>query len=71
MKTHIWLLVAGLAVLAAGCQSDTSAVTPKEDAQIRDNLSRELTPEEISRMGGGGQAGSQPAAPPSKKAAGP
>ena len=70
MKNHYWLLLAALGLLAAGCQSNSSTVTPKEDTQIRNNLSRQLTPEEISQMGGGGKAGSQPAAPPSKKAGG-
>jgi len=70
------LLVLGLVVCVsgflAGCQGGgSSELSPDQDKALRTNMSRQLTPEEIAKLGGsqpaGGQGGSAPAEMPAGK----
>ncbi len=62
-----------LALCLVGCQGDSNSDLPKDqDKQLRNNLSRELTPEEVAKMGGGSAGGGTstagaPVAPPPGK----
>ena len=61
------IVLAGLvAVGLIGCgDTGASEVSPSEDKAVRNNFSRELTPEEVKAMGGN-SAQTQGAAPPAK-----
>ncbi|MEJ5171902.1 MAG: hypothetical protein WHU10_13015 [Fimbriimonadales bacterium] len=72
MRTLAAALLA--AALLAGCGGGESTELPKEkDQELRNNMSRSLTPEEIAKMGGGApadgakDAGPQAAPPPPGK----
>lgn len=67
-----------LVLLAVGCGGGESTELPKEqDQQLRNNMSRSLTPEEIQKMTGGAPAGAEkneaggPAAAPPPPGKGP
>ena len=63
MRTLAAALLAA-ALVAAGCGGGESTELPKEkDQELRNNMSRSLTPEEIQKMGGGAPAGDQDAGP--------
>lgn len=73
MKKMTLLSVLALPVLMAGCSAPSTEVSPQVDGEIRNNLSRELTPDELKMMKGGGgtpsggSPGSAPAMPPAGK----
>ena len=46
------------AVALCGCNEGTQDLPKQGDDALRNNLSRPLTPEELSKMGGGGADGS-------------
>jgi len=56
-----------------GCQGDSADLPKDQDKKLRNNLSRELSPEEVAKMGGGGggvggnTTAGGPAAPPPGK----
>lgn len=77
MKIHrltILALAALAAAFLAGCDSSGSADLNKSDEEtLRNNMTRQLTPEEIARLGGGasdakqGDAPADAAKPPAKE----
>lgn len=70
-----WALPALAALAVIGCNQGGSSLSKDEDKALRNNLSRELTPDEIARMNsapaaggaGKGEGGSAPAEPPAGK----
>ncbi len=68
MKPINWILAAAILVVVCGCSS--SSYSEEEEQQLGNALSRDLTPEEIAKMGGSGDAGGnaqdQAAAAPTK-----
>lgn len=45
------MLLASLAVIGGCNQGGPSELNPDQDKELRNNLSRELTPEELAQMG--------------------
>lgn len=69
-----WAIPVVAALVVAGCNQGGSSLSKDEDKALRNNLSRELTPDEIARMnsapaagGDKGEGGSAPAEMPPGK----
>jgi len=52
MRRRSFAIVVAVAAIA-GCNGGNSDLSPDADAKLRANMARELTPEEIAKMGGG------------------
>jgi len=63
------LLAAALAGtwILAGCEGSPSTVSKEDDKEIRNNFGRSLSPDEVSKMGGGKKDNSAGATAPDKK----
>lgn len=68
MKKAALLTVAllGIGVLC-GCEGSPSTVSKEDDKEIRNNFGRSLSPDEVSKMGGGKKDSSAGATVPDKK----
>ncbi|MCW5942746.1 MAG: hypothetical protein KIS66_10970 [Fimbriimonadaceae bacterium] len=69
-----WGLLAAVLAAMGGCNQGGSSLSKDEDRALRNNLSRELTPEEVARMnsapaasGAPKDGGPAPAEPPPGK----
>lgn len=67
---RFWMAGTLAALTLVACQSGGSELSPQDEAQLKDNISRDLTPEEVGKISGNTAAQQDPsgmgAPPPSK-----